>query len=42
MAEAVMLDLGAQIGRQHAHDVIYDAAQSAFALSPSSWRPTRA
>jgi adenylosuccinate lyase len=30
MAEAVMLDLGAQIGRQHAHDVVYDAAQSAF------------
>jgi 3-carboxy-cis,cis-muconate cycloisomerase len=30
MAEAVMLDLGAAIGRQHAHDVVYDAAQSAF------------
>jgi len=30
MAEAVMLDLGAAIGRQHAHDVIYDAAQAAF------------
>lgn len=30
MAEAVMLDLGATIGRQHAHDVIYDAAQTAF------------
>jgi 3-carboxy-cis,cis-muconate cycloisomerase len=30
MAEAVMLDLGAKIGRQHAHDVIYDAAQAAF------------
>jgi adenylosuccinate lyase len=30
MAEAVMLDLGATIGRQHAHDVVYDAAQSAF------------
>jgi 3-carboxy-cis,cis-muconate cycloisomerase len=30
MAEAVMLDLGAQIGRQHAHDVVCDAAQSAF------------
>jgi 3-carboxy-cis,cis-muconate cycloisomerase len=30
MAEAVMLKLGAQIGRQHAHDVIYDAAQAAF------------
>jgi adenylosuccinate lyase len=30
MAEAVMLDLGAQIGRQHAHDVVYDAAQAAF------------
>src|SRR5204862_1350472 len=29
MAEAVMLDLGAQIGRQHAHDVVYDAAQAA-------------
>ncbi len=30
MAEAVMLDLGAAIGRQHAHDVVYDAAQTAF------------
>lgn len=30
MAEAVMLDLGATIGRQHAHDVVYDAAQAAF------------
>ena len=30
MAEAVMLDLGAVIGRQHAHDVVYDAAQAAF------------
>jgi adenylosuccinate lyase len=25
MAEAVMLDLGKAIGRQHAHDVVYDA-----------------
>jgi 3-carboxy-cis,cis-muconate cycloisomerase len=30
MAEAVMLKLGAAIGRQHAHDVVYDAAQKAF------------
>jgi len=30
MAEAVMLDLGSAIGRQHAHDVVYDAAQAAF------------
>jgi adenylosuccinate lyase len=30
MAEAVMLDLGQAIGRQHAHDVVYDAAQAAF------------
>src|ERR1700751_4471836 len=30
MAEAVMLNLGAQIGRQHAHDIVYDAAQAAF------------
>ena len=30
MAEAVMLNLGAKIGRQHAHDVVYDAAQAAF------------
>jgi 3-carboxy-cis,cis-muconate cycloisomerase len=29
MAEAVMLDLGKIIGRQHAHDVVYDAAQAA-------------
>jgi adenylosuccinate lyase len=30
MAEAVMLELGGVIGRQHAHDVVYDAAQTAF------------
>ena len=30
MAEAVMLRLGASMGRQHAHDVVYDAAQAAF------------
>jgi adenylosuccinate lyase len=30
MAEAVMLNLGAAIGRQHAHDIVYDAAQAAF------------
>jgi 3-carboxy-cis,cis-muconate cycloisomerase len=30
MSEAVMLRLGQQIGRQHAHDVVYDAAQAAF------------
>ena len=30
MAEAAMLKLGTVIGRQHAHDVVYDAAQSAF------------
>jgi adenylosuccinate lyase len=30
MAEAVMLELGATIGRQHAHDAVYDAAQAAF------------
>ena len=29
MAEAVMLELGAVLGRQHAHDVVYDAAQVA-------------
>jgi adenylosuccinate lyase len=33
MAEAVMLELGAVIGRQHAHDVVYDAAQTAFVES---------
>jgi 3-carboxy-cis,cis-muconate cycloisomerase len=30
MAEAVMLELGASIGRQHAHDVVYEAAQAAI------------
>ena len=30
MAETVMLKLGATIGRQHARDVVYDAAQAAF------------
>jgi 3-carboxy-cis,cis-muconate cycloisomerase len=29
MAEAVMLDLGKALGRQHAHDVVYDAAMTA-------------
>lgn len=29
MAEALMLELGKHLGRQHAHDVIYDAAQAA-------------
>jgi adenylosuccinate lyase len=29
MGEAIMLDLGLAIGRQHAHDVVYDAAQAA-------------
>ncbi|MGE5269410.1 MAG: hypothetical protein ACM3JG_07020 [Thiohalocapsa sp.] len=29
VAEAVMLDLGKVIGRQHAHDVVYDAAMAA-------------
>jgi 3-carboxy-cis,cis-muconate cycloisomerase len=29
MAEAVMLELGAKLGRQHAHDIVYDAAQAA-------------
>ena len=35
MAEAVMLDLGAAIGRQHAHDAVYDAAQDAFTAGQS-------
>ncbi len=30
MAEAIMLDLGVKLGRQHAHDIVYDAAQAAF------------
>src|SRR5258707_1726643 len=30
MAEAGSLDLGQAISRQHAHDVVYDAAQAAF------------
>jgi adenylosuccinate lyase len=29
MAEAVMLNLGKEIGRQNAHDVVYEAAQTA-------------
>src|ERR1700720_747670 len=33
MAEAVMLNLGKTIGRQHAHDVVYDAAQAAVTQS---------
>jgi adenylosuccinate lyase len=38
MAEAVMLSLGAQIGRQRAHDVVYEAAQAAA----TTGRPFRA
>ena len=30
MAEAIMMELGTPLGRQHAHDVVYDAAQAAF------------
>ncbi len=30
MSEAVMLELGRQIGRQQAHDAVYEAAQAAF------------
>ena len=30
MAEAVMMELGTTLGRQLAHDVVYDAAQAAF------------
>lgn len=37
MGEALMLELGREIGRQRAHDVIYDAAQAA-ATSDSSFR----
>ncbi|HEY6434577.1 MAG TPA: adenylosuccinate lyase family protein, partial [Acetobacteraceae bacterium] len=36
MAEAVMLKLGEAIGRQHAHDVVYEAAQTA-AVSGASF-----
>src|SRR5215469_18377158 len=35
MAEAVMLDLGRTIGRQHAHDVVYDVAMEAATTSKS-------
>jgi adenylosuccinate lyase len=30
MAEAIMLELGREIGRQNAHDVVYEASQAAF------------
>ena len=30
MSEAIMLELGKQVGRQHAHDVVYEAAQASF------------
>ena len=30
MAEAIMLELGREIGRQKAHDAVYDAAQASF------------
>src|SRR5256712_212365 len=34
MAEALMLELGKQIGRQRAHDAVYDAAHAARTQSP--------
>jgi 3-carboxy-cis,cis-muconate cycloisomerase len=37
MAEALMLELGKQIGRQRAHDAVYDAAQA----SATQRRPFR-
>ena len=30
MSEAVTLELGKLVGRQHAHDIVYVAAQTAF------------
>ncbi len=30
MSEALMLELGKRIGRQQAHDIVYDAAQASF------------
>src|SRR5262249_31890710 len=33
MAEALMLELGKQIGRQRAHDAVYDAAQASVVES---------
>lgn len=30
MSEAIMLELGKEIGRQNAHDAVYDAAQASF------------
>src|SRR6202008_1011502 len=33
MAEALMLELGRQIGRQRAHDAVYDAAQASVTRS---------
>src|SRR4030095_10799991 len=33
MAEALMLELGKQIGRQRAHDAVYEAAQSSVTAS---------
>jgi 3-carboxy-cis,cis-muconate cycloisomerase len=33
MAEALMLELGKQIGRQRAHDAVYDAAQASVTRS---------
>jgi 3-carboxy-cis,cis-muconate cycloisomerase len=37
MSEAVMLELGEAIGRQHAHEIVYAAAQSA-AVGDQSFR----
>ena len=31
MAEALMLELGKRLGRQRAHDIVYEAAQGAMA-----------
>ena len=34
-SEAIMLELGRTIGRQHAHDVVYDAAQASASQNKS-------
>lgn len=42
MSEAIMLSLGQSIGRQHAHEVIYDAAQATVGSEQSFRQKLRA
>ena len=41
MSEAVMMGLGPYIGREYAHDLVYDLCRDAVAQRPPAARPAR-